>query len=146
MTEETRRPNQYPTSSCHHQRENYHHPGSHPDHKLQILSDDECSEYVDPNFDPDLLEILEEQIAVTRPIRGKTFIPKKPEAPVTKDKKVERLNQVSEVKEKEKNQRKEVLHKRITTRNMKRMEKEKKEPPAKRLRSRQNTQSSFYKK
>ena len=95
----------------------------------EVQSDDEDSGYVDNDYNPDPIRILEEQIATTRPIRGKIFPQKKPEAPVTKDKKVERLNQVSELKEKEKKQQKEVLQKRITTRNMKQLEREKKEPP-----------------
>lgn len=102
----------------------------------EIASDDQDSDYVDRNYDPSPLEILEEHRRSER-IRGKTFLPKKPEAPVTKDEKVERDNQVSKLKEKEKEQRKKVLQKRITTRNMKRLEREKKEPLAKRLRSRQ---------
>ena len=103
----------------------------------EVGSDDDDSEYLDEHFDP--LEILANSIErrQTRP-RGKTFLPPKPEAPTTKKEKVERDKDVSETKEKVKNEKRKTVQRRITTRQQKKLEREKKQPPAKRLRSRTN--------
>jgi len=100
-------------------------------------SDDEGSEYRDLSFDP--IELLQHEV---RQLRGKTFLPPKPAAVRTKEQKKARSKDIAEHKERTKNEKKEVTKRRITTRNQKKLDREKKEPPSKRLCSRQ----SYYNK
>ena len=103
-----------------------------------VASDDNDSDYVDDHFDP--LDLLTHRMAeprLTRP-RGKTILPPKPEAPKNKKEKVERDKDVSEKKENAKNEKRETVQRRVITRHQKRILREKKQPPAKRLRSRTN--------
>ena len=104
----------------------------HPD---EVGSSDEGSEYVDSLFDP--LEQLEQQLE-PRQTRGKQFLPPKPAAVLNKERKKERDKHLAENKQDIKEKKKEITKRRINTRNQKRLEREKKEPPAKRLRSRKN--------
>ena len=93
--------------------------------------DDSNSEYVDHSFDPTRLMLRE-----PRPQRGKTFLPPKPAAAKTKEEKKELFKIIADDKKKTMDKKKETAKKRMTTRNQKRLEREKLEPPAKRLRSR----------
>ena len=93
-----------------------------------VLSDDECSEYLDDSFDP--LEIIQQE---QRQTRGKTFLPPKPAAIRTKEQKKERSKDIAIHDKKVKDEKKDIAKRRMTTRNQKRLEREKKEPPSKRL-------------
>ena len=67
-----------------------------------------------------------------------TFLPPKRKAPTNKTEKLNRDKDVTEKKQIEKDNNKKTVQRRITSRNQKRIERAKKEQPAKRLQSRQN--------
>ena len=84
----------------------------------EVASDDNDSEYLDEQFGP--LDLLANSIKPiqTRP-KGKTFVSVKLEAPTTKREKVERDKDVSETKQKVKNEKRKTVQRRITTRHKK---------------------------
>ena len=102
---------------------------------LLIASDDEDSNYVDPNYNDDTttIESEEEEEEVTRP-RGKTILPPKPKAATTKTQKIEKHKSSSETKEKAKEKKRKINENRIMTRNKKRIEREKRTRVSKRVR------------
>ena len=100
---------------------------------LLIASDDEDSNYVDPNYNDDTTTIESEEEEVTRP-RGKTILPPKPKAATTKTQKIEKHKSSSETKEKAKEKKRKINENRIMTRNKKRIEREKRTRVSKRVR------------
>ena len=102
-----------------------------------LQDSDDGSEYIDDSVDP--LELLIEGNG--RRTRGKTFLPPKPAAVRTREQKMEKDKEIAESNKKTKDTKQEVIKRRMTTRNQKRLEREKKEPPSKRLRSRRQ---SYY--
>lgn len=100
-------------------------------------NDDSTSEYIDRSFDP--VTIMRRE---PRPPRGKTFLPPKPAAVRTREQRKELLKNIADTKQKKMNENKESAKRRITTRQQKKQEREKREPLAKRLRSRR----SYYNK
>ena len=107
---------------------------------LSIASDDEDSNYFDPQVDKEMLLVNIDETTPRRFTRGKTFLPPKPKATTTKAQIIDKENATAEAKQQAKEEKTKTKETRIMTRNRKRLQRESKTRTSKR--QRRNTE--FY--